>query len=201
MGENSKIEWCDHTSRTRRRCAVGSDNADWRQRYDLAQGELEDARAELNLARAELERLKETLNPSKERPNTCPPREIFLNICDEPDMPPLDEIDWSEVTWSANNAATRQAIMYVDLAALFSMQDRALEAEKQLEHLRKDKARLLGALSECRGALSTLRDWFGDMDWNTKRSEQDLSQTPANLCSKMLDISGAAMDESEVRDG
>lgn len=42
-----------------------------------------------------------------------PPTKIYLNINDEDEMPPLDEIAWDEVTWSAEEPATRQAIEYV----------------------------------------------------------------------------------------
>lgn len=41
------------------------------------------------------------------------PKTIYLNINDDEDeMPPLNEIAWDEVTWTADSPATRQSIAY-----------------------------------------------------------------------------------------
>ena len=66
------------------------------------------------------------------------PKEIYLNINDEDEMPPLDEIDWSEVCWTRDRPALRQALLYVILEDRDSIIAESYEKDAEIEQLRSD---------------------------------------------------------------
>lgn len=79
------------------------------------------------------------------------PKEIYLNINDDHEMPPFDEIAWDEVTWSANRPAVKQAILYISYDALSKWDDemKAIDARNQkLESIVKELAEFAEYWSE-----------------------------------------------------
>jgi len=70
------------------------------------------------------------------------PKEIYLNISDEFEPQSLDNIDWAEVTWTRDEPALNQYLLYVSWETLSKFDDRVQELEAEVERLRKDKIQL-----------------------------------------------------------
>ena len=93
------------------------------------------------------------------------PKEIYLNINDDYEMPPFDEIAWDEVTWSANRPATKQAILYISYDALSKWDDemKDIDARNQkLESLVKELAESdvpLGIVDRIKDAVFSAEQW------------------------------------------